>query len=294
MTDFIDDFFPEIDFSAPIIIIYGPTASGKSELAVKIAQKSKAVIINADSCQIYHDARILTARPSQMEMSQVPHLLYGFLPLSSEYSTYDWCQDVIAEIQDAHAKNLSAVIVGGTGLYIHTLINGIAEIPAIDPDIRNQIRSMPTSEIYSHLQQEDPVSAQKFHPNDTQRLARALEVIRSTGHPLTYWHENNRKFLPDHISPKLYAIMPERDLLYKRINERFDNMIKKGAIDEAKNIIQSGAGTIKHAKKIVGLSELIDFHFGKLSLEDAISEGKKASRRYAKRQLTWMRSKFNF
>lgn len=295
MTDFIYNLTP--NDQTCLICLAGPTASGKSDLAMTFARNSKDTVINADSCQIFQELQILTARPKQSEMMNIPHRLYGHISLIAQYSVQHWCQEVSVAIKEIIQNGGRAILVGGTGLYFHSLLNGIAHIPDIDPEIRQSVRAMHREEIYTALRQEDPIAAQKFHANDTQRIARALEVVRSTHQPISYWQKNTQSFLPADIKYESFALMPEREALYARIDRRFDMMMQQGALDEAKKIkeiFSEGEDYKDIAHKIVGLSELISYLDGNLSYEEALEKAKQSSRNYAKRQMTWFRNKGNF
>jgi len=296
MTDFIYNVTPSDQTC--LICLAGPTASGKSDLAMTFAQNSKdTVIINADSCQIFQELQILTARPQICEMMDIPHMFYGHIPLTAQYSVQHWCQEVSVAIQDIIARGGRVILVGGTGLYFHSLLNGIAPIPDIDPDIRDAVRQMSGDDLYAALQKEDPIAAQKFHKNDTQRIARALEVVRSTHYPISYWHKNTQSFLPPNIQCESFALMPDRDALYDRIDRRFDLMMEMGALEEAQRIktLLSEDDIYKNiVHKIVGLSELISYLDGDMTCSEAILKAKQSSGNYAKRQMTWFRNKGNF
>jgi tRNA dimethylallyltransferase len=277
-----------------VICIAGATASGKSDFALKLAHQMNGVVINADSCQIYQELSILTARPTISDMQNIPHYLYGFLSLCNPYNVQKWCFDAKNAIQDTLALGKRPILVGGTGLYFHGLLNGLAHIPDISDDIRHDVRQMPNDKIYDMLGIYDPISHQKLHLNDTQRLQRALEVVLSTKYPMEYWHKNTQKFLPDTLKIGTFMLMPQRDWLYDRINRRFDMMMRQGALHEAEYIIKNKLDTHSNARNIVGLSELIDYLNGHISLNDAVESAKQSSRNYAKRQMTWFRNKGQF
>lgn len=266
----------------------GPTACGKSSLATHIARQYNGVIVNCDSCQIYKEAPLLTARPQEKITHLIPHFLYGFHSITQNYSVHDWCQDASKLIIDFNNKNIPVILVGGTGLYFKALTQGISYVPPIDQDIRDGVRAMSTQEIYNALKKEDPFAIEKFHANDTQRLARCLEVIRSTKRPLNQWHQEKHYFIPHTISLEPYIIMPPRESLYKKIHQRFDEMIKMGALDEVKTLLERNI-PISYFKKVIGLSELADHLKGHTPLDQAIENAKKATRHYAKRQYTWFR-----
>ena len=270
-----------------IYIIAGPTASGKSAHALEIAQKQPAVIINADSMQVYRDFPILTAQPSQEEQQQVPHKLYGFLGVDEKCDAASWATLAATEIKSAWAKNQLPILVGGTGLYLKTLIQGIAPIPNIPDQARKNAASLLAElghdAFYAQLLEKDPTSAH-LKIGDTQRILRAYEVIEATGKPLSYWYAQPTRQFFDAATFKGEIILPERAELYARCDKRFHQMIEKGAIAEVQK------HPLDLSIKIIGVPELQSFLRGEISKEKAIEKASQATRNYAKRQYTWFRN----
>ena len=287
------DFIYELSYFKPASLLFlgGATASGKSDLAIALAQKYDGVIINADSMQIFKEPSLLTARPSENDHQKAPHKLYGFLSINDSYCVTQWCEDVCHEIKDCFKKQKLPIIVGGTGLYFHTLMHGIAQIPDIHPDIRTWVRTLSVTEIQKYLQDKDPVSAKILHPNDTQRLSRALEVIESTGTSLQDWYKNPKTFLDVDWDYYFYILNPAREKLYHRIDRRFIKMLNMGGLDEARLLMDMGFHEHLTGMKAVGIPELIRHLKGEYDLETAIFLAQTASRQYAKRQMTWFRNK---
>lgn len=282
----------------PIVIIGGPTASGKSALAIEFTrrlaeQHGGGVIINADALQLYRDLSILTARPDAEEEAAVSHRLYGVLDGAERGTVARWLQMAVAEIEAAQAAGRIPVLVGGSGMYIHTLMQGLAEVPDIAPDIR-----VATVERHAALGGEafrrelltlDPTSAGLF-AGDMQRLIRAYEVVKGTGRALREWQQDksawsppmNWRFVP-------FVLTPEREMLYQNCNHRFVKMLEKGALAEVKTLLARQLDPQLPIMKAVGVPELADLLAGQLSEAEAIAKGQQATRNYAKRQLTWFR-----
>jgi tRNA dimethylallyltransferase len=217
-----------------VLLIAGPTASGKSTLALEIAREKNGVIINADSMQVYRELRILTARPTEADEQIVPHLLYGHIAARDEYSVAHWQKQCVAEISKAHQRAQLPIICGGTGLYFMSLINGLAGIPEISPDVREKWRSF-AGDLQAELFARDPVSAAKLNPADRQRLIRALEVAESTGKTLPEWQAQaqNEAPLRNFRVRKMFKTLA-RDELYASADQRFDQMIEQGALEEVR------------------------------------------------------------
>ncbi|GEN98806.1 tRNA dimethylallyltransferase [Novosphingobium sediminis] len=278
----------------PLALIAGPTASGKSDLAVRTALAAeaaggKAVVINADSAQVYADLAVLSARPTEAEMRGVPHCLFGAWDGAAPCSAADWAAAARAEIAAAHAAGALPVLVGGTGLYIRTLLDGIAPVPPIDPDVRAAVRAMPVAEAYAALSREDPARAAALGPADTARVARALEVIRSTGRPLGVWQEARSGGIGHTVLLRPLVLMPERAWLYERCDRRFAQMWHGGALGEVEALLARRLDPDLPVMRAIGVAEVTDFLAGKSSEAEAIAAGQQATRRYAKRQYTWLR-----
>jgi tRNA dimethylallyltransferase len=269
------------------VLIAGPTASGKSALALKIARERDGVIINADSMQVYKELRILSARPSDAEEGQAPHRLYGHVSGTEDYSVGRWLADAKLEMQACWAIGKLPIIVGGTGLYFLALQGGLAEVPPIPADVRETWRSF-TGDLHIELQKRDPTAAAKLNPSDKQRLIRALEVVVATGKPLAVWQEESRAeaFLNDIKVERLFVDVP-REELYSRAESRFDMMMERGALAEVEALPNLPAE--KPMLKAIGVPELLAHLHGELSRDEAISLAKTATRHYIKRQFTWWR-----
>lgn len=274
----------------PLALIAGPTASGKSDLAVRTALAAgKAVVINADSAQVYADLAVLSARPTEADMKGVPHRLFGAWDGATACSAADWAAAARAEVAAAHAAGAVPILVGGTGLYIRTLLDGIAPVPPIDPAIRAEVRALPVAEAYAALTREDPARAAALGPNDTTRVARALEVIRSTGRPLAAWQEERTGGIGHTVSLHPLVLMPERAWLYERCDRRFAQMWHGGAVAEVEALLARRLDPDLPVMRAIGVAEVTDFLAGTCTEPEAITAGSQATRRYAKRQYTWLR-----
>ncbi|SIN93757.1 tRNA dimethylallyltransferase [Parasphingorhabdus marina DSM 22363] len=285
-----DPVDPGPDNIGKVALIVGPTASGKSALALELAKKQPSIIINADSAQVYADLQILSARPTADEMGDIPHSLYGYIDGAEACSAARWAADAKAEIREAHAAGRMPILVGGTGLYVRTLLDGIAPIPEIDPKIRHEIRNMDTMDAYDTLQAEDEVSADRLNPRDSSRIKRALEVVRSTGHALDHWHRHLEGGIADQIQLKPLVLLPDRDWLYERCDLRFEQMWDDGAVTEVQNLLQRNLPEDCPVMRAIGVPEIRQFLDGHMTREEAIAEACTATRRYAKRQYTWFRN----
>jgi len=277
-----------------VALIAGPTASGKSDLAVMLALALKdqcrdAVIINADSAQVYADLQVLSARPTAPEMRGIAHKLFGEWDGARACSAADWAAAAKREIAAAHANGAVPILVGGTGLYIRTLLDGIAPIPAIDPDIRASVRAMPVDLAYAALQREDPSRAEILSANDSQRISRALEVVRSTGHTLAHWHSHKEGGIAADIDLHPLVLMPEREALYARCDKRFAAMMDAGAIAEVEALLARKLDEDLPVMRAIGVPEIAEALAGRLSMADAIISAMRATRNYAKRQYTWLK-----
>lgn len=280
--------------SAAAILIAGPTASGKSALALELAEKLRGTIVNADSMQVYRDLRVITARPSADEEARVPHRLYGHVDAGENYSVGRWCRDIGLALQEIAAEERVPILVGGTGLYFKVLTAGLAAVPPIPADIRARVRGRLQSDgvtpLYAELLERDPVTAHRLMPNDRSRISRALEVVLATGRSLTDWHRDG---LPPLIDPARAAkvfITCERKELVARIERRFAGMLAGGAIEEVRALATRNLDPLLPAMKAHGVPWLIRHLKGEISLEDAAAGAVMDTRRYAKRQVTWFRN----
>lgn len=251
-----------------------------------------AVIINADSAQVYADLHVLSARPTQEEMQGIPHRLFGIWDGATSCSAPDWAEAAKAEIAVAHEAGILPILVGGTGLYMRTLLDGIAPIPEIDPGIREQVRAMPVAESWDALRWEDPVRATMLHAADTTRVARALEVIRSTGKSMVQWQKEKAGGIGEEITLRPAILNPDREWLYSRCDLRFEMMMDGGAIEEARALLARNLDPALPVMRAIGVSELAALQRGEISREEAISSAAQATRNYAKRQFTWFRRQF--
>jgi tRNA dimethylallyltransferase len=273
----------------PIALIAGPTASGKSALALKLAETANGVVINADASQVYGDLRVLSARPDDAEMARAPHRLFGYRDAATACSAADWAEDAKIEIDAAHAQGQLPILVGGTGLYLRTLLYGIAPVPDIDPDIRSIVRSLPTHRAYFALRREDPDAAARLAPQDSTRIARALEVIRSTGRSLSSWQQQLVGGIDHQVSISAAILIPPRGWLYERCDGRFAAMLEGGAIEEVEALRARELDTELPAMRAIGVRDIIDWMDGRIDRPTMISQAQAATRRYAKRQYTWFR-----
>ncbi len=268
----------------------GPTASGKSALALEIAKKQPSVIINADSAQVYRDLRILSARPSDAEMDGIEHQLFGYIDGSEACSAARWARDAKTAIDEAHDRDLLPILVGGTGLYVRILLDGIAPIPPIDPEVRQKIRNMETLAAYRVLQTLDPVSAGRLQPTDTTRIQRALEVMQSTGKPLDHWHKHKVGGIGGQIGLHPLVLLPPREWLYQRCDQRLLEMIDQGAKEEVEQLLDRNLPAEQPVMRAIGVSEIARWLAGDITREVAVELAQTATRRYAKRQYTWFRN----
>jgi tRNA dimethylallyltransferase len=271
------------------VLIAGPTASGKSALAIALAHDRGGVIINADAMQVYRELRILSARPSEADEAQVPHRLYGHVPGASAYSVARWLQDAVAEIEAAWRSERVPIITGGTGLYFKALEQGLADIPLIPPDITSKWREA-RGDLHAELAKRDQSAAARLNPNDRQRIIRALEVFEGTGKPLDHWQQaaQSSAVLAEAKVERVF-LNPERRALYARADERFARMVKEGAVEEVKAVLALGLDPKMPVMKAIGVKQLAAWLSGWRGLDDAIAAGQTATRQYIKRQLTWWR-----
>ena len=283
-----------------IHLIYGPTASGKSSLALSLAEQNDGVVINADSMQIYDALHILTAHPSEQEQAQCPHKLYGALSPDESCSAARWKDMASAQISETLAAGKTPLIVGGTGFYFKSLIEGLSPIPDVPSEIRDQVMSiqeeMGNPDFYHALSKKDPSIADKLNPNDTQRLIRAWEVLEHSGKSITYWQSLPSEGPPADWNFIHHFVNPPRDELYERCNARFDLMMEMGAIDEVKSLskrIDEGELSADSLiTKALGYEPIRAFLSQEMSLEEAKEQSKRDTRHYAKRQLTWFNNQF--
>lgn len=275
------------------MLIAGPTASGKSALALELAQKTGGVVINTDSMQVYRDLRIITARPTVPEEALAPHRLYGHVDAAVNFSAGAWVADAASMLSEAPAEKRLPIFVGGSGLYFKALTRGLSAVPPIPAEVRDSVRARLERDgveaLHAELAQRDPVSAERLKPRDRARIARALEVVEATGRALTDWH---REGLPPLLAPgEFHALFlaPERDELYARIDARFDAMLAAGALEEVAALAALQLDPLLPAMKAHGVPALMRHLKGEITREEAAEIGRADTRHYAKRQFTWFR-----
>jgi tRNA dimethylallyltransferase len=276
-----------------VILIAGPTASGKSALALGLAEQLGGVVINADSMQVYRDLRIITARPTPAEEARAPHRLYGHVDAAENYSVGRWLVDAQAALEEAQRAGWLPIVTGGTGLYFKALTQGLTAIPPIPPDVRAAVRERMEAEgvaaLHVELSRRDPASAQRIRPADRVRIVRALEVIEATGRSLADWHRDGMKAAVDPGRAVKVFLDVARDELHRRIDSRFDAMLAAGALDEVRSLDARKLDPLLPAMKAHGVPWLRRHLAGEMPLAEAAAEGKKDTRHYTKRQVTWFR-----
>lgn len=276
----------------PVVIVCGPTASGKSALAIDLAKKYDGVVVNADSMQLYAELSILTARPSPEDEAQVPHRLYGVLPAAERGTAARWRKMALDEIAQAHAAGKVPVLVGGTGLYIRALTQGLADIPPIPEAVRYAARAdytaMGGEAFRARLVAADAESA-KLHAGDVTRLTRAWEVLAATGKTLVSWQREAADGAPGELDFRPIVVAPPREALYRSCDRRFDLMMAGGALDEAARLSALKLDPDLPAMKALGVPELLALLAGAMSRDEAAAKARQATRNYAKRQTTWFR-----
>ena len=275
----------------PVALIAGPTASGKSAVALKLAEKTGGIIINADASQVYADLQVLTARPPEVETCRAPHRMFGHVDGMENYSAARWAKEARAEIDAAHAQGTLAILVGGTGLYLDTLLRGIAPIPDIAPPIRDQVRAMPVAESYAALSQEDPVAAARLNAADTSRVARALEVVRSSGVPLHEWQSRREGGIAGTMPIHGAVVMLPRERLAERAALRLHQMLSGGAVEEVAALIARNIPADRPVLRALGVREIAAMLAGEISLAEAEAAMLQQTTAYQKRQCTWARGR---
>ncbi len=277
-----------------VILIAGPTASGKSALALALAERRDGIIINADSMQVYRDLRIITARPTAAEEERAPHRLYGHVDAADNYSVGRWCREAGAALAAARGDGRLAVVVGGTGLYFNALTRGLAAVPPIPAATREELRARLAREgapaLHAELSRRDPAAAARLMPGDRSRVARALEVVLATGRPLKEWQEGDAPAILDISRAAKIFLMPDREELLRRIDARFDAMIAAGALEEVRALAARHLDPELPATKAHGVPWLIRHLNGEITLAEAAEESKRDTRQYIKRQATWFRN----
>ena len=271
----------------PLALIAGPTASGKSALALALAQQINGVIVNADSGQIYRDLRVLSAAPTAEEQLQAEHRLYGVQDGALPCSAAEWAGLARREIAQVQASGRTPILVGGTGLYLRTLLDGIAPVPAIDAQVRERVRATPVADNHAKLTDLDPGAAARLNAADGARISRALEVILSTGQTLAEWQKQRQGGIANEVELHALILLPPRKWLYQRCNERFGRMVEQGAVSEVEALLVRKLNPNLPVMRTIGVRELSGYLLGQCSLDEAVAAGQQATRRYAKRQYTW-------
>ena len=277
-------------------VIFGPTASGKSAAAAALAKALDGIVVNADSMQVYRDLRLLTARPSEEEEAAVPHRLYGILDGDETCSAADWRRLALAEIDAAAAAGKVPILCGGTGFYIKALTDGLSPMPAVPDAVRDRVRrevaEAPGVSAWDRLEALDPAAAARIEPMDRQRISRALEIFEATGRPLSEWQALPAEGPPPDLHFLKIALRPPRSDLVARCDARFDRMMEEGAPDEVAALKARGLSPERPIMRAVGVPELIAYLEGEVPLDAAVADAKTATRRYAKRQMTWMKGQY--
>jgi tRNA dimethylallyltransferase len=282
------------DQRASVLVIAGPTASGKSALAMALALKAGGTLINADSMQLYRELAVLSARPTAAEMARVPHRLFGTLPAAEPCSAGRWRELALAAIAATQAEGRLPILVGGTGLYLEALMRGIADLPPIPDEVRARLQDRMKKEggliaLYRQLQACDPAVASRIAPTDRQRILRALELYEATGKPLSAWQAETGRLPPPDLAFDIRLLLPPRAALYAACDRRFARMVEAGALEEVRALLALKLDPSLPSMKAIGVAELGAYLTGKTDLEAAIAAGQQATRRYAKRQYTWFR-----
>lgn len=278
------------------ILIAGPTASGKSALALALAEETGGAVVNADSMQVYRELEILSARPGPAETARAPHVLYGHIPMAEPYSVARWLAEVTEVLAELEKAKRLPIVVGGTGLYFTALTEGLSEVPEIPDNIRAHWRGRGRAEggaaMHAELSERDPVMAERLRPSDAQRIVRALEVREATGRSLADWQSDTPPPILPAADCRRIVLAPDRGRLRERIARRFDTMLKAGAQAEADRIAALRLDPMLPAMKAIGLAPLIAHGIGLVAREDARARAVADSARYAKRQETWFRNRF--
>ncbi|MFT4180840.1 MAG: tRNA (adenosine(37)-N6)-dimethylallyltransferase MiaA [Rhizobium sp.] len=279
------------------ILITGPTASGKSALAVELARSHNGVVINADSMQVYDTLRVLTARPDEADMDGIPHHLYGHVPADRAYSTGVWLREAAALLQRLRGEGRMPVFVGGTGLYFKALTGGLSDMPEIPPEIRNRLRERLLAEgaeaLHRELAGRDPGMAESLKPQDGHRIVRALEVIEATGQSIATLQGRTGPVIIDPARARKIVVLPDRAVLHQRINGRFEKMLAMGAEEEVRALLALDLPPEKPVMKAIGVSQIAAMLRGEMSRAEVIETGAAATRQYAKRQMTWFRNQMD-
>jgi tRNA dimethylallyltransferase len=272
----------------PVALIAGPTASGKSALALALAERIGGTLVNADASQVYADLRVVSARPSVQDEARAPHRLFGHVDAAVAHNAAIWAGEAREAIRAIHDAGGTPILVGGTGLYIRTLLDGIAPVPEIAPDIRGEVRGMPVAEAHSALSREDADAAARLRPSDTTRVARALEVVRSTGRTLADWQRDKVGGISHRIHLAPLVLLPDAGWLAERIERRFEAMLDEGGA-EVDALMARALDPMLPAMRAIGVPEIAAWRAGRIDRNTARDRATAATRQYAKRQRTWFR-----
>jgi tRNA dimethylallyltransferase len=283
-----------VDVTRQVILIAGPTASGKSTLALRLAEETRGVIINTDSMQVYDVLNLLTARPGPDDLKIAPHYLYGHVPPAIAYSTGRWFSDVERTLNRPELSEKTVIFVGGTGLYFRALLGGLSAMPEIPADVRAYWRQQDAvqgaEKLHAILSRKDPLAASSLRPTDSQRIVRALEVIDASGRSIIEWQKETGRPLINGDAARKIVIAPDRQWLGERIATRFEMMMRGGAADEVKVLLSLGLSAELPAMRAIGVREISEMLAGRLRIEEAAELATIATRQYAKRQTTWFRN----
>ncbi|HEV7308709.1 tRNA (adenosine(37)-N6)-dimethylallyltransferase MiaA [Ensifer sp.] len=286
-----------LDTESDAILITGPTASGKSALAVELARRHSGVVVNADSMQVYDTLRLLTARPDEADMGGIEHCLYGHVPASAAYSTGAWAREAQSLVARLKKEGCLPVFVGGTGLYFKALTGGLSDMPDIPAAIRDGLRERLKAEgpedLYHALEVKDPETAATLKPGDGQRIVRALEVVEVTGKPIRFFQKQTGPMIVDPARARMYVVLPERKVLHDRINRRFETMLSGGAIEEVRALLSLNLSPEMPVMKAIGVSQIAAMLKGEIDAPEVIETASAATRQYAKRQMTWFRNQLD-
>jgi tRNA dimethylallyltransferase len=279
------------------ILITGPTASGKSALAVELARRHDGAVVNADSMQVYDTLRVLTARPSKEEMQGVPHHLYGHVPAGAAYSTGAWLRDVTALLPALRAAGRLPVFVGGTGLYFKALTGGLSDMPEVPEALREKLRARLVEEgpdgLHAELAEADPAMAASLNRQDGQRIVRALEVVKATGQSIADFQGRSGPMVIDAAQARKIVVLPDRAVLHQRINGRFEKMLQQGAEDEVRALLALDLPAETPVMKAIGVLQITAMLRGEITRDEVLEKGAAATRQYAKRQMTWFRNQMD-
>ena len=275
------------------VLIAGPTASGKSALALALAEASGGIVINTDSMQVYRELRVLTARPTSDEEARAPHRLYGYCDAAVNCSAGSWVADAAVALNEARTAGKLPIFIGGTGLYFKALTRGLSAVPPIPAEVRDDVRARMERDgveaLLAELMRRDPVSAEKLKPRDSARVARALEVIEATGRALPDWHRENLPPLLEPDGVQAIFLAPDRKDVYARIDARFETMLENGALEEVAALAARKLDPMLPAMKAHGVPALVRYLEGEITRDRAVEIGQLDTRHYAKRQFTWFR-----